>query len=545
MRKINNLKNKSGELKITFKNIISDTIENSTSHGIPKMAYNMHIGLKIMWAFFLLASTASCVYFIIIGFISYYQYNTYISSSEIQEIPSKFPAISICNSKFINKVAATDYINSSSEIQSNLASMVPWTTNLTEYGQYFWKGFFETYILQATVSRDSNLTTTQKSFLGFQLSDMLLVCRYNWVTCSASDFSLVLDPLYGNCYTYNSGKDANGTTVNIQNMSVPGANYGLSIELFTGDPALQSKYEYKGDGFVVFVHNQSNPSLLNSKSILVPTGTETNLKIKKTFTSRLSSPYGNCLLDVSATSIFSSTSFDYIVRVLNIAYTQEYCYSICLESKIVDACGCNSWYSPSYGNQSLCGYTDNCWKLINYLVTRNNLTVINDCVSQCPLECNSVDYGISTSSLKFPNRYYRTLLAQTSAIKNANISLSDINDSVLRLNIFYETLTYTNNQETASIDAFTIMSNFGGTLGLFLGVSFLSFVELFELIYRILHAIIENKLQRNGFNQMDSKIELCSLSSEVNTTNGTSKSSVFNAPSFPYLIEETKFELPN
>ena len=540
MSKPNNTKSLNGELKSMLKIIISDTIQNSTSHGLPKMVNNMHIGLKIMWAFFLLASTASCIYLITIGFISYYQYNTYISSSELQEIPTKFPAITICNSKFINKVTAADYINSSSVIQSDLASMVSWASNLTVYGQYFWKAFFETYILQATVSGDSNFTTTQKSSLSYQLSDMLLVCRYNWVTCKASDFSLVLDPLYGNCYTYNSGKDASGATVSIQNMSVPGANYGLSIELFTGDPTLQSKYEYKGDGFVVFVHNQSNPSLLNSKSILVPAGTETNLKIKKTFTSRLSSPYGNCLSDVSTNSTFSSTSFDYIVRVLNIAYTQEYCYSICLESKIVDACGCNSWYSPSYGNQPLCSYTDNCWKFINYLVTRNNLTVINDCVSQCPLECNSVDYGISTSNLKFPNRYYRTLLAQTSAIKSANISLSDISDSVLRLNIFYETLTYTSNKETASIDAFTIMSNFGGTLGLFIGVSFLSFVEIFEFLYRILHAIIEIKLYRKVANQVNKINEPNSVSSNI-ISDWPSKSS--NSPIFPDVMEESKIDL--
>ena len=49
-----------------------------------------------------------------------------------------------------------------------------------------------------------------------------------------SDFSRVFDPLYGNWYTYNSGKSVNSSSVDIAKMSVPSPNYGLTLELFAG-----------------------------------------------------------------------------------------------------------------------------------------------------------------------------------------------------------------------------------------------------------------------------------------------------------------------
>ena len=486
-----------------LKSIVVDVLKKTTAHGIPSLLQDIHIVMKVIWAFCILLSSCACFYLISIGFISYYRYDTYISSTTIQEIPTNFPAITICNTKFLNKVKAETYINKSVDIQKDFARITPLSKNLEVYGQYFWKAFIESYILQTAVSRDSNLTTSERISLGFELSDMLLFCRFNWKTCNQSDFSFIFNSFYGNCYTFNGENTVNGSTLEIKKVSEPSASNGLSLELFTGNPNVQSQNEFKSDGFFVFIHNQSNPSLLNSKSILVPTGAETNLKVKRNFISRLSSPYGNCLSDVSIASEFSSQSFDYIVKTLYVAYTQEFCYSICLQSKIVNVCNCNAWYLPSYGNQSLCSSTNECWKSTHYLVTRNNLSIINDCVSQCPLECNSIEYEVSTSSLAFPNRYYRTLLAQTSAIKSANVSLDDINSSVLRFNLFYETLAYTIQRETASMDAFTIMSNFGGTLGLFLGVSFLSFIELFELVYRLLHAIIEARLALKVKNEFE------------------------------------------
>ena len=61
----------------------------------------------------------------------------------------------------------------------------------------------------------------------------------------------------------------------------------------------------------------------------------------------------------------------------------------------------------------------------------------------------------------------------------------------LALNIFYDSYSYTTIQEVAKMDILDLISNIGGTLGLFIGMSFLSFAEVFEIFYLILISRVE------------------------------------------------------
>ena len=45
------------------------------------------------------------------------------------------------------------------------------------------------------------------------------------------------------------------------------------------------------------------------------------------------------------------------------------------------------------------------------------------------------------------------------------------------------------------MEMFDLVSNIGGILGLFIGVSFLSFIEIFELIFEVLFILAERKNQ--------------------------------------------------
>jgi hypothetical protein len=49
--------------------------------------------------------------------------------------------------------------------------------------------------------------------------------------------------------------------------------------------------------------------------------------------------------------------------------------------------------------------------------------------------------------------------------------------------VYYDDLKYTSISERPLFDGFDLISNIGGSLGLFLGISFISFLELFEIIF--------------------------------------------------------------
>lgn len=69
-------------------------------------------------------------------------------------------------------------------------------------------------------------------------------------------------------------------------------------------------------------------------------------------------------------------------------------------------------------------------------------------------------------------------------------SFSDARDYFISFNIYYDDLSYTLVEESPFWDVFALFSNIGGNLGLFVGMSFLSFVEVFELLYGFLDFLI-------------------------------------------------------
>ena len=53
--------------------------------------------------------------------------------------------------------------------------------------------------------------------------------------------------------------------------------------------------------------------------------------------------------------------------------------------------------------------------------------------------------------------------------------------------VYYKELKYTRISQEPNTMLFNVISNVGGILGLFLGISFLSFMEIFEMLFQIIY----------------------------------------------------------
>ena len=71
-----------------------------------------------------------------------------------------------------------------------------------------------------------------------------------------------------------------------------------------------------------------------------------------------------------------------------------------------------------------------------------------------------------------------------------------ISKSVLSLNVYYDKLAYTQISKNSKLEIVDLVAGIGGLLGLFLGMSFLSFVELIEMMLEIM-CIILTKQQKD------------------------------------------------
>lgn len=81
-------------------------------------------------------------------------------------------------------------------------------------------------------------------------------------------------------------------------------------------------------------------------------------------------------------------------------------------------------------------------------------------------------------------------MLKTKKIRNlfenrSDVSLNELRESILAVNIFYEHLKQTEITENESISLDGLIGSIGGTLGLFLGISLLSFFELIDLLVQI------------------------------------------------------------
>ena len=107
------------------------------------------------------------------------------------------------------------------------------------------------------------------------------------------------------------------------------------------------------------------------------------------------------------------------------------------------------------------------------------------CKSACPVECNSVDYSFTSVNAFYPTNLYSDYLYDFSIYRGININRSSISQAFAKVNIYYHSMQYTTTTQVAQYQVSDLFSSFGGTLGLFLGMSFLTFAELIDLGFNL------------------------------------------------------------
>ena len=69
----------------------------------------------------------------------------------------------------------------------------------------------------------------------------------------------------------------------------------------------------------------------------------------------------------------------------------------------------------------------------------------------------------------------------------------EVNKHLAVLYVYYKDLKYTFISQQPKVELFDLISNIGGILGLFLGVSFLTCVEFFEILFEIIYVLFLKK----------------------------------------------------
>jgi hypothetical protein len=128
-------------------------------------------------------------------------------------------------------------------------------------------------------------------------------------------------------------------------------------------------------------------------------------------------------------------------------YSQQLCLDVCLQRQIGKACNCTPLdkYSllPQYAP---CKTNDACATNMSKQFSTNEFIRAN-CLNVCPLQCNRTLYRTSISSSMLIGNYYIDKVAGNSRLREdfvtREINEQNVKNSVVRVYIFYESLSYT------------------------------------------------------------------------------------------------------
>ena len=247
----------------------------------------------------------------------------------------------------------------------------------------------------------------------------------------------------------------------------------------------------------MIIFNQSYDSTILKLLDKVPIkpGTDTNIVLSRYHVDKLSKPYSNCDIDLRNSDINSIDSKFYKQTFeKGVVYNQRECFRKAFRKTVTEKCNCmvekidieiglNFTLCPDLGQNAI-----KCSRKVATVDWVENFYGKYD--KECPLECNYdwIQYSVAFQS--YPSFPYANYLRNNAPIfKNANLNRpvtnEDVKKSCAAVRIYYERLGYFQTLEMASISSIALISSFGGTLGLFMGVSFISLIEIFIIIVRV------------------------------------------------------------
>ncbi|XP_077868070.1 acid-sensing ion channel 1B-like [Saccoglossus kowalevskii] len=95
----------------------------------------------------------------------------------------------------------------------------------------------------------------------------------------------------------------------------------------------------------------------------------------------------------------------------------------------------------------------------------------------CAVSCNYSTYPMSLSYATIPNNNVAEQVE-----KYHSVTLEEIKDSYVFVDVYYSQIQYEQYTQTEAMTSSALLSDVGGQLGLFIGISVITLIEIFEYI---------------------------------------------------------------
>ena len=316
-----------------------------------------------------------------------------------------------------------------------------------------------------------------------------------------------VSPYYGPCSTFHVTKPSNWQ----------GQPSRLIMILFVNDfeqgeikDFFLSSYYTFSSGARLLVHPRGTFPLLD-EGVNLPPGHETTIRVHAIKRQQMGQPYGSCVEQNHLKTDHAGNE--------KYTYTDRVCNKFCLQDYIIDNCGCIDPYTPF--PKSYRGIEDDGIEFCGLLNFDNTLTVNKtlknleclayldiDGVCNCAQACTQHQYNLDVFQVPWPHinyhqafykKYikpsnfadkfgvYKDIDEKLQVDKNAGFDMLRNTDLIQRN--FLEISILLDSEQTTMMEDYPVLSleslfgNMGGILNLWVGIIFVTAVEIIDLLY--------------------------------------------------------------
>ena len=423
--------------------IFREYIENATAHGMVRIFTKQYSVLRrLFWLVVFLVAAAGCLYNCIdrIRFLASAPTSTTVTTTRVR--PLEFPAVTICNLNFFTATSLEAVgLREVGEYALNIDPMDPPE-----------EGGCEALVSSEPVAKEVVLEDLLSMKGSQSLSEFIPVCTFLGKPCDMENDFTFSSIGFGACYTFNGYSRIPGLETN-----ETGSRQGLFLVLNIN----QSEYiasTLLDAGARVIIHRSSEPAQALDQGIIIPPGRVGFVGVK---TERIVNE-----AEVDCVTNYDNSQLNFLGN--KFSYSSAACLVDCQITAVADICDCYHVAqslppsNSSYTNIRNCTFSDIC-------CIQNLLTSAMDC--DCPSACVSTFYDSSTTYSSIPADYIREYFQY---IFGDDLI---VDRNIIGLSVYYQTLNVKTETTVFSYSLVALLSDIGGQLGLFLGISVISVLE--------------------------------------------------------------------
>ena len=435
---------------------VKDDVESLSIHGIPRVASTKSRYVRTFWLLLSMLAVIGLSTTAFNSFSGYFRREIMIKTTFKQNHILPLPAITFCH---------TDYL-------FDLSKDVPVPQSLPKSCRY------NDTVYNSNKANKLSFSVGCKMFFGTVNGEVFM---FNQQVVKAFQFpdNFTFAPFRYPCFTINTNSQivqaAEGTESGIQML--------LYETEFEKNPEGLRYYRYLDGirdirrGISVWVHDPKQIVPFGT-GIRVSPGVQTQISIQKTIIKRLPHPYPAKCAEAGAddSSIYPGKN------------TLRMCFESCFHKAVYRSCG---------------GVTPSVRPLMppSRYPFKGNFATFFPCMSKviqsmdyakckCRPHCYEEEYKLTVSRSVWPRKAqaksFARLINEAEGVRGRNLSTEEIRSRLIMVSLYYEDFIEIIHEQTPLYSLLGIASDLGGQMGLFLGASILSLIEIAALFIEVI-----------------------------------------------------------